>query len=168
MNVSRAPASSVDGTLDALRDPTGSTLRAQAASDPKAAIKAAAKQFEAMFMQQLMKSMRESSMSSGMLENSGTQMGTEMLDTQFAGKMARAADTGRPHADPARIGLGVADELGDGFRRNRRVDRERRRCLGDAGDRQHVAHEVEAELFVEGGVDRIREIGDEQRVAVGR
>ncbi len=73
--------------LDPLRDPSGSALRARAASDPKSAIRAAAKQFEAMFMQQLMKSMRESSMASGMLENSGTQMGTEMLDTQFANKM---------------------------------------------------------------------------------
>lgn len=62
-------------------------LRSSAARDPKAAIKEAAKQFEALFMQQLMKSMREASMSSGMLENSGTQMGTEMLDTQFANKM---------------------------------------------------------------------------------
>ena len=76
------------GALDALRDSTGSALRARAAADPKAAIKAAAKQFEAMFMQQLMKSMRESSLGTGMLENSGTQMGTEMLDTQFANKMA--------------------------------------------------------------------------------
>jgi peptidoglycan hydrolase FlgJ len=76
------------GALDALRDASGSALRARAASDPKAAIKAAAKQFEAMFMQQLMKSMRESSLASGMLENSGTQMGTEMLDTQLANKMA--------------------------------------------------------------------------------
>ena len=64
-----------------------STLRTRAASDPKAAIKAAAKQFEALFMQQLMKSMREATMSSGMLDNAGTQMGTEMLDTQFANKM---------------------------------------------------------------------------------
>ena len=31
-------------------------------------------------MQQLMKSMREATLSSGMLENSGTQLGTEMLD----------------------------------------------------------------------------------------
>lgn len=62
-------------------------LRASAGRDPKAAIKEAAKQFEALFMQQLMKSMREATMSSGMLENSGTQMGTEMLDTQFASKM---------------------------------------------------------------------------------
>ena len=64
-----------------------SALRSRAASDPKAVIKAAAKQFEAMFMQQLMKSMRESSMATGMLDNAGTQMGTEMLDTQFANKM---------------------------------------------------------------------------------
>jgi peptidoglycan hydrolase FlgJ len=62
-------------------------LRSTAARDPKAAIKEAAKQFEALFMQQLMKSMREATMSSGMLENSGTQMGTEMLDVQFANKM---------------------------------------------------------------------------------
>jgi len=74
-------------SLDAMRDPSGSALRARAATDPKAAIKAAAKQFEAMFMQQLMKSMRESSMATGMLDNAGTQMGTEMLDTQFANKM---------------------------------------------------------------------------------
>jgi peptidoglycan hydrolase FlgJ len=63
-------------------------LRARAATDPKAAIQAAAKQFEAMFMQQLLKSMRESTLASGMLDNAGTQMGTEMLDTQFANKMS--------------------------------------------------------------------------------
>ena len=76
------------GALDALRDASGSTLRARAATDPKAAIKMAAKQFEAIFMQQLMKSMRESSLGTGMLENSGTQMGTEMLDTQLSNKMS--------------------------------------------------------------------------------
>ena len=86
---------------------------------------------------------------------------------QFAGEMARAADAGRPHVDPARIGLGVGDELGDRLGRNGRVDREHCRRLADAGDRQHVAHKVEVEFFVEGGVDRVREIGDEQRVAVG-
>ena len=84
MTVSRLPT----GDAGTLRDPTGSALRAQAARDPKAAIRAAAKQFEAIFMQQLMKSMRESSLASGMLENSGTQMGTEMLDAQFADKMS--------------------------------------------------------------------------------
>ena len=78
------------GALDALRQSSGSALRARAANDPKAAIKMAAKQFEAIFMQQLMKSMRESSLGTGMLENSGTQMGTEMLDTQFANQMSGA------------------------------------------------------------------------------
>jgi len=65
------------------------TLRSRAAADPKAAVKEAARQFEALFMQELMKSMRQAqqTMASGMLDNSGTQMGTDMLDTQFATKM---------------------------------------------------------------------------------
>ena len=67
-------------------DPLAS-LRSAAARDPRSAIKEAAKQFEGLFMQELMKSMRQATMSSGMLENSGTQLGTEMLDTQFANKM---------------------------------------------------------------------------------
>jgi flagellar protein FlgJ len=62
-------------------------LRAAAARDPKSSIKETAKQFESLFMQEVMKSMRSSTLSTGMLENSATQMGTEMLDTQFAGKM---------------------------------------------------------------------------------
>jgi flagellar protein FlgJ len=75
--------------------PTGATnamsidaLRSAAARDPKAAIKETAKQFEAIFMQQLMKSMREATLSSGMLDNAGAQLGTEMLDAQYAAKMA--------------------------------------------------------------------------------
>ena len=76
------------GALDALRDPSGSALRARASTDPKSAVKMAAKQFEAMFMQQIMKSMRDSTLNTGMLDNSGTQMSTEMLDTQFANKMS--------------------------------------------------------------------------------
>ncbi len=88
MAIARTSSSPADAAaLDGLRDPSASALRARAASDPKAAIQAAAKQFEAMFMQQLMKSMRESSLASGMLDNAGTQMGTEMLDTEFANKM---------------------------------------------------------------------------------
>ena len=66
-------------------------LRARAASDPKAAVKEAAKQFETLFMNELMKSMRSTTMQTGMLENAGSGMGTEMLDTQFASQMS-----GRP------------------------------------------------------------------------
>ena len=88
MAIARLPGSGADSaSLDALRDPAGNALKARAASDPKAAIRQAAKQFEALFMQQLMKSMREATLSSGMLDNAGTQMGTEMLDTQFANQM---------------------------------------------------------------------------------
>jgi flagellar protein FlgJ len=65
-----------------------SQLRAAAAQDPKAAIKEAARQFEALFMQELMKSMRQATLSSGLLDNGGTQLGTEMLDTEFAAKMS--------------------------------------------------------------------------------
>ncbi|MFT7774870.1 flagellar assembly peptidoglycan hydrolase FlgJ [Roseateles sp.] len=71
------------GSLDSLNG-----LKAQASRDPKATIRETAKQFEALFMQEVMKSMRASTLSSGMLDNSATQLGTEMLDTQFAGKMA--------------------------------------------------------------------------------
>ncbi|MGZ5131640.1 MAG: flagellar assembly peptidoglycan hydrolase FlgJ [Caldimonas sp.] len=62
-------------------------LRSAAARDPKAAIRETAKQFEALFMQQLMKSMREATVSSGMLDNEGTKLGNEMLDSQYAAKM---------------------------------------------------------------------------------
>ncbi len=62
-------------------------LRSAAARDPKAAIRETAKQFEAIFMQQLMKSMREATVSSGMLDNEGTKLGNEMLDSQYAAKM---------------------------------------------------------------------------------
>lgn len=63
-------------------------LKGQASRDPKASIRETARQFEALFMQEVMKSMRASTLASGMLDNSATQMGSEMLDTQFAGKMA--------------------------------------------------------------------------------
>jgi flagellar protein FlgJ len=63
-------------------------LRSTAGRDPKAAIQQAAKPFEALFMQQLMKSMRDATMSSELMENSGTKLGTEMLDTQLATQMS--------------------------------------------------------------------------------
>ena len=67
---------------------TLASLRSAAAQDPKQAIKEVAKQFESLFMQELMKSMRQATMSSGMLDNEGTKLGTEMMDTEFAGKMS--------------------------------------------------------------------------------
>ena len=66
-------------------------LRSRAAGDPKGAVKEAAKQFETLFMNELMKSMRSTTMQTGMLDNAGSGMGTEMLDTQFASQLS-----GRP------------------------------------------------------------------------
>ncbi len=63
------------------------SLRGAAVRDPKSSIRETAKQFESLFMQEVMKSMRAATMSSEMMENSATKLGTEMLDTQFAGKM---------------------------------------------------------------------------------
>ena len=63
-------------------------LRVKADHDPKSAVREAAKQFETMFTQQLLKQMRDSTMNSDMLDNEGTKMGTEMLDSQWASKMA--------------------------------------------------------------------------------
>ena len=64
------------------------SLKTSAAKDPKAAVREAAKQFESLFMQQLLKTMRESAQSSGMLDNEATKLGSEMLDTQWAGKLS--------------------------------------------------------------------------------
>lgn len=64
------------------------SLKTAAAKDPKAVVREAAKQFESLFMQQLLKNMRESAQSTGMLENEATKMGSEMLDTQWAGKLS--------------------------------------------------------------------------------
>lgn len=64
------------------------SLKVKAQQDPKAVAREAAKQFETMFTQQLLKSMRESTMNSGMMENEGTSMGNEMLDAQWAQKLA--------------------------------------------------------------------------------
>ena len=63
------------------------SLRQKAAADPKSAVREAAKQFESLFMQQMLKTMRESSQGSP-LENEGSKLGTELLDSQWATKMA--------------------------------------------------------------------------------
>jgi len=83
-------------------------LRYSASKDPKAAIKETAKQFEGLFMQQLMKSMRQATLSSGMLENSGTQMGTELLDTQLAQSLS-----GRPGGLSEMIAKHLERQLGE-------------------------------------------------------
>jgi peptidoglycan hydrolase FlgJ len=63
-------------------------LKLQAGQDSPAAIKETAKQFESLFMRELIKSMREATMKSGMLDNPGSDLGTDLLDQQFAVQMS--------------------------------------------------------------------------------
>ena len=63
--------------LNALRYGTGG-------GNDKAALKEAAKQFESLFMRELIKSMREATSKSGLMDNEGSDMGTDLLDQQFA------------------------------------------------------------------------------------
>jgi flagellar protein FlgJ len=67
------------------------SLRTKAAADPRASVREAAKQFESLFMNELMKSMRASTLPTGMLDGTGSNMSTEMLDSQLASQMS-----GRP------------------------------------------------------------------------
>lgn len=82
-------SSSIAGAPQSLNLAGGlESLRIKADRDPKSAVREAAKQFETMFTQQLLKQMRDSTMNADMMDNEGTKMGTEMLDSQWASKMA--------------------------------------------------------------------------------
>ncbi|MDF1485808.1 flagellar assembly peptidoglycan hydrolase FlgJ [Ramlibacter sp. H39-3-26] len=63
-------------------------LKYQAGENNPAALKEAAKQFESLFMRELMKSMREATMKSGMFESAQENLGTDMLDQQYAVQMS--------------------------------------------------------------------------------
>ena len=63
-------------------------LKMQAGQGTPEAIKETAKQFESLFMRELIKSMREATMKSGMLDNPGSDLGTDLLDQQFAVQMS--------------------------------------------------------------------------------
>ena len=63
-------------------------LKFEAGKSTPAAIKETAKQFESLFMRELMKSMREATMKSGLLDSAGGDLGTDLLDQQFAVQMS--------------------------------------------------------------------------------
>jgi len=66
-------------------------LKMQAGQATPESIKETAKQFESLFMRELIKSMRQATMKSGLLDNPGSELGTDLLDQQFAVQMS-----GRP------------------------------------------------------------------------
>src|SRR5256884_3631121 len=80
--------------------------------------------------------------------------------------MARGTDAARRHADLARIGLGIGDELGDRFGWNRWMDYHDLGKADDARDGRDVADKIEIELFVEGRIDRVCRSDQEKRVAI--
>lgn len=65
--------------LNALRYGAGT-----AGKDDKTALKEAAKQFESLFMRELIKSMREATQKSGLMDGESSDLGTDLLDQQFA------------------------------------------------------------------------------------
>jgi len=83
-------------------------LKGRASRDPQGAIKEAAKQFETLFMQEVMKRMRAASLDTGLLDNQMTQLGTEMLDQQYAAAMA---------GQPGGLSAAIERQLAGGVRR---------------------------------------------------
>ena len=79
--------SSLSGGLAVDAQSLGNLKAAAGASSPEA-IKETAKQFESLFMGELLKSMRAATMKSGMLDSPGSDLGTDMLDQQFAVQMS--------------------------------------------------------------------------------
>lgn len=75
-------------------------LKATASKDQGQGLKQASQQFEAYLLTQMLKSMRATIQPSGLVESKTTDLYTEMLDAQFAQKMAT---TGR--------GLGFAEQI---------------------------------------------------------
>ena len=85
--------SQLSSTSNSLAVDAGSLngLKLQAGKNTPESIKETAKQFESLFMRELLKSMREATMKSGMTDNAGTDMGTDLLDQQFAVQMSGQA-----------------------------------------------------------------------------
>ncbi|GAB4214697.1 MAG: flagellar assembly peptidoglycan hydrolase FlgJ [Rhodoferax sp.] len=83
LNVSQRASPSLAADAKSLN-----ALKLQAGQDTPAAIRETAKQFESLFMRELLKSMREATMKSGLLDNPGSDLGTDLLDQQFAVQMS--------------------------------------------------------------------------------
>jgi flagellar protein FlgJ len=74
-------------------------LRTRAVKDPEGALREAARQFEALMLDRMMKSMRTAAPGNSLLDGEGTRTFTELLDHEYAQKLA------------SRGGLGLADLL---------------------------------------------------------
>ena len=66
-----------------------------------------------------------------------------LLAQQLAGEMMRRPGAGRAVLQPARVGLGVGDQLGHRLHRQVGVDREADDVGAGIGDRRKVLHRIE-------------------------
>ena len=87
---------------------------------------------------------------------------------QLGRDMGSGAVARRGEVELAGIGLGIGDELGNRFDRQRRIHLHDHGGAHDARDRSDIAEEIEIEVVVERHVDHVRRRDQEQRIAVGR
>src|SRR6516164_3469336 len=85
---------------------------------------------------------------------------------QFTGNMVSGTDAGRRHVDVGGMGFGIGDEFGDRLDRYRGIYLYEKRLAVNARDRGYVVDQIETELVVEGGVDRVHRSDHKQRISV--
>ena len=70
------------------------TLRAEAAKNPNAALEEVAAQFESIFLQQMLKSMRDATVKSGLFDSSQMETYQSMADQQLAVQLSEQGGIG--------------------------------------------------------------------------
>jgi flagellar protein FlgJ len=90
------------------------TLRAEAANNPNAALEEVAAQFESIFLQQMLKSMRDATFKSELFDSSQMDTYQGMADQQLALKLAEGGGIGlaRMMVEQMQSKGYVADEMG--------------------------------------------------------
>src|SRR5262245_44384664 len=80
--------------------------------------------------------------------------------------MGRCSGSSRPITDIYRASLGIGDEIGNRFSRDRWIYRHDKWCTDNASDRRDIADEIEIEPVVECRIDCVETTDQEKRVAV--
>src|SRR5262249_3778086 len=84
----------------------------------------------------------------------------------FAGDMLHASVAARHIVELAGIGFGIGDELRNGLGRNRWMYHQEAGFAANTRYRHNVVGEIEGQLLVERGADRVRGAHEEEGVAV--
>src|SRR5882724_1512509 len=89
-----------------------------------------------------------------------------LLLEQLGGDVGDPSNAARPVEELARVRLGIVDELGKRLSRYRGMDYHDKGTADQPGHGRNVSNEIELELFVQRGVDRVWRTDEEQRLAV--